>query len=351
MTRNVKRTCRTCGWSGTYSTPKRADYAKRQHSCKKQLAKAAARANGERIRAAIDRTPKPCHHNVAQHQHGTYACYKLDGCRCEPCAAANSEYARRNTREKAYGRWNGLVPADEARAHVKALRAQGMGWKRIASAAGLDTSVVWKLLYGDPARGLAPSKRIRPSTSRALLAVKLDLADGAKIDSLVTRRKLQALIALGWSQSKLAHRLGMLPGNFGRTLHDTSEVLVSTARAVDALFADLSMVLPPRETKHDKIAYSRAVRYARERFWFPPLAWDEIDDPTSEPDWSHFLGDETTEVVDEIAIERALNGDRSVRLTKAERAEAIRRWTRRGGTINALEQRTGWRVLRKGAAA
>lgn len=32
-----RRTCRTCGWTGVYSTATRGDYAKRRHSCEKHL--------------------------------------------------------------------------------------------------------------------------------------------------------------------------------------------------------------------------------------------------------------------------------------------------------------------------
>lgn len=73
-----RRSCRTCGWSGTYDTAARGDYAKRRHSCERHLRLAARKANGEAIRARhalIDRTPKPCLHQETTHVHGTYACW------------------------------------------------------------------------------------------------------------------------------------------------------------------------------------------------------------------------------------------------------------------------------------
>lgn len=46
-------------------------------------------------------------------------------------------------------------------------------------------------------------------------------------------------------------------------------------------------------------------------------------------------------VVDEVAIERRLNGDKTAALTKAERAELVRRWASTGLSNNACERITG----------
>ena len=54
------------------------------------------------------------------------------------------------------------------------------------------------------------------------------------------------------------------------------------------------------------------------------------------------------ELIDDIAVTRALNGDRNAahHLTQAERAEARRRWYADGGTTGELERLTGWNVRR-----
>jgi hypothetical protein len=131
-----------------------------------------------------------------------------DKCRCADCREACRVYEQARRRKALYGRWQPYVPADEARAHVRSLQAAGMGWKRIARAAGLSPSVLWKLLYGDRTRNLAPSKRIRPATAAALLAVEPDLAPGAYIDAGPTWRRIEGLVALGYSKRWLAHQLG-----------------------------------------------------------------------------------------------------------------------------------------------
>ncbi len=163
-----------------------------------------------------------------------------------------------------------------------------MGSKRAARLAGLATSTVDKLLYGAPERGMGPSKRIRRATADALLAVKADLSTlggRALVDATGTRRRLQALVAIGWSQSKLGRELGMGPGNFGSML-GRGRLYVSTVRAVRDLYDRLWSTGPPEDEHRDKIAANRARNYARARGWAVPQAWDDdtIDDPTAIPE-------------------------------------------------------------------
>src|SRR5690606_26964470 len=112
-----------------------------------------------------------------------------------------------------------------------------------------------------------PSKRVLRTTAEKLLAVQLDLADGAQVDATGTTRRIRALVALGWSQSKLADRLGIQRSNFHLAGGTRPTVLAATEKAVETLYDELSMTLPPRAGHRDKIAYSRARRYATERGW------------------------------------------------------------------------------------
>lgn len=345
-----KRTCPTCPWTGAYDTPAKANYAKRRHSCARHLGLAEKAARGAARTAAVDRTPKPCLHKEASHQHGTYACYGLDGCRCEPCAKAQREYETNRVRQQAYGRWDNLIDAGPARDHVRSLMDQGMGVKRICAVGGASTGQLWKLLYGKkkPNGPKTPSKRIRKDVAERLLAIELDLADGAVVDHVGTTRRIRALVALGWSQSKLAERLDIQRSNFHLARGDRA-VRSGTARAVASLYEELSMQLPPNEEWRDKIAASRARRYSSARGWVPPLALDDdrLDDPTYRPDT--VLVDETTADeadVDEVAIARRMDGDRSVRLNPTERAELFSIWTAAGRSLAECERVTGINVHR-----
>lgn len=339
-----RRSC-ACGWSGSYDTRRKADYAKRRHSCERWTAKLERSARHQARMAAVDRTPKPCLHKEAEHVHGTHACYVLDACRCRPCSKANRVYESNRVRQHAYGRWDNYVSATAARARVLHLMSQGMGLKRIVAVSDISQGVLWKLVYGktkaDGTR--TPSKRIRKDTEARILAVTLDLADGAKADGTGTTRRLQALVALGWSQSKLGQRLGVDPTNMGPLAHGERGVLVATAKAVRDLYDELSMQLPPTESHRDKIAASRARNYARRHGWLPPLAWDDelIDDPTHTPLLERGPGITHDDDLDDAAIWRRMHGDRTVRLSKADAAELVRRWAASGRSLADCERVTG----------
>lgn len=232
---------------------------------------------------------RPCTHDD-RHPHGNRVRYVIDKCRCRPCRDSAAAYTRDLARRHLYGKVT-YVNADPARAHVQSLQEQGMGWKRIARQAGIDTSILWKLLYGDSTRNMSPSKRIRPATEAKILAVTLDLAGGAKIDSTGTARRIQALVAIGWSQSKIAARLGILRSNFTTLAQGGTPVTVARAKAVADLYDQLWDQTPPHIEWRDHIAYSCAINYAVAYNWFVPLAWDDedIDNPDAQPD----LGQDT----------------------------------------------------------
>lgn len=338
------RSCRVCGWKGTYTSARMADYGKRRHSCARWLAKAAAAERGRERMAGVDRTPKSCLHKEADHQHGTYACYVLDACRCPPCANAHRVYETNRIRQQAYGRWDNYVDAAPAREHIRSLMAQGMGLKRIVAVSDISQGLLWKLVYGKkkPDGSQIPSKRVRKDTEARILAITLDLASGACVDSTGTTRRIQALVALGWSQSKIAARIGVHPGNLTPIAHGARQVSVATEAAVRALYDELSMTLPPEETHRDKIAASRSRSYAKAHGWLPPLAWDDeqLDDPAHRPSLEHKALTHDDQL-DEAAIYRRMHGDKSVRLSKADTAELVRRWVAAGRSLRDCELTTG----------
>jgi hypothetical protein len=256
--------------------------------------------------------------------------YVIEKCRCAVCREGHRKYEQNRRRQRAYGRAS-YVNAEPARAHVRALQSAGMGWHRIAAFAGVHNSVVSKLLYGDRSRGMEPSKRVRPATAAKLLAVTAGLdVLGATVlfDATGTHRRLRALVTIGWSQAKLAARLSMEPGNFGKTIRSL-RVQAVTARAVRALYDELWTVAPPEDDHRERISVSRAKNYARAHGWLPPMAWDDdqIDDPDAEP----FANQDGTDVVDEVAVERCLSGRPVGRpLTPSERVLVAAKVRERG---------------------
>lgn len=295
-------------------------------------------------RRVVDRTPKPCLHKVTNHQHGTRACYTLDCCRCAPCAAASTAYESNRVRQHAYGRWDNLVDAEPARQHIRSLGEQGMGRHRVQLVAGLSEGQLWKLMYGttkaDGSR--TPSKRIRREISERILQIQLDPADGALVPAVGATRRVQALVALGWSQARICTALGF---RFPTQLTDLvkgrlTQITVGHDRRVRKAYDRLSMQLPPASNQRERISVSRARNLAKARGWLPPLAWDDeaLDDPSAMP-IKPTVSDPA--YLDNAAIERRMAGDRAVDLTKQEKAELVRRMTAAGVGSNEIERRTG----------
>ncbi|GGS96880.1 hypothetical protein [Streptomyces violaceus] len=230
--------------------------------------------------------------NATGRPHGN-AKYHLELCRCLVCAQAARAYDNNRRRAIAYGRWQPFVDAEPVRAHVRSLGEFGIGWMRAARLAGVSTGGVSKLLYGDRPRGLAPSRRVRPETALKLLSVEptLDnLGDRTAVDGTGTRRRLQALVCAGWTQSELARRLGMNRANFGRTIVSRL-VEVATLKATRVLYDELWRVGPVAAGVPEFRA-AAARRIAVSNGWAPVGAWDDdrIDDPEAFPDWTGHCG-------------------------------------------------------------
>lgn len=314
-----------CGFRGSYGSRARAEYALARHSCEKARSSRAATSRGRVRDAAVDRTPKPCLHKLATHTHGTYVCHVLDRCRCLPCTLARGEYDTDVAHKKVYGTWSPFVATAPALDHIRALQAAGLGWKRIAAAAGVPPSSVYPLLYGKADRnGGRPRTKARRALIDAILAVPMptldDLGATVVVDSTGTRRRLQALITGGWSVQRIAttHGLDRQPLDHALAGHP---VRASTARTVSAAYEALWDQPPPQDTTGDRIAAVRARNRARTAGWAPPMAWDDdtIDDPTATP---ADPAPQETPGVDHAAITRALAGV-PVALTRAERWVAL----------------------------
>ena len=252
------------------------------------------------------------------------------------------------------------VDAGPSRERVRALLAAGVGLQRIAQQSGVGHGTLTHLLYGSYGqRQRPPARRVRRDTEAKLLALsdpRLNLAPSTLVDATGTRRRLQALAAIGWSTPLLAQHLGRHRGPLRRNFYERS-VKASTAQAVQRLYDQLWDTKPPENTTRERMAASKARNTASRNEWQPPLAWDDIDyDPepddhegndgevvtgtatdamdisdleeglADEPD--HELVDDfdDDEYIDEVAVRNAMDG-RPVQLSRRERDEAVRRLT------------------------
>lgn len=175
-----------------------------------------------------------------RYEHGTHACYVLDGCRCNLCGYAAAQYESRRQKDQAYGR-SRTVDADPIRQHVRSLMADrkrgatnGVGLKQIVKVSGVAQGTLWKLMYGAPDRD-GPSKRVRRETAEKLLAIgPQHMADGARVPAKGTRARLQELRDAGATWTELGEQIGKTPANTHK-LSTQKNVNAGTARTIHAL--------------------------------------------------------------------------------------------------------------------
>jgi hypothetical protein len=164
------------------------------------------------------------------------------------------------------------------------------------------------------------------------------------IDALGTKRRIRALMRLGWSTYRLDAELGRERTYTGAILCGQDRIHRTTADEYAALYERLAMRIPEGRNRFERGAITRVSNYACQMGYPPPLAWDDIDnDP--EPQW----GGRDTDV-DPVVVMRLLEG-RRVQSTGAERREAMRRWLQDGGSERELCQVHGWKHGRYGRAA
>jgi hypothetical protein len=229
---------------------------------------------------------------AGEREHG-YARYRLDGCRCYICGYARSRYDENRTKAITAGTWQPWVDAEPVRSHIRSLQSCGMGLRTIANCAGVDRKRLQAVLNGRPERGTSPQEKVRPELASAVLSVEPtleNLAPSTLISPVGTRRRIRALVAVGWPQHYLAAHLGMTPSNFG-SMVTRDYVLVRRALQVRAMY-DALWRADPAERGASPGGITRAKRYASDRRWAPVGAWDDdtIDNPNASPDWTGQCG-------------------------------------------------------------
>jgi transcriptional regulator with XRE-family HTH domain len=92
------------------------------------------------------------------------------------------------------------------------------------------------------------------------------------VPALGTRRRIQALMALGHSGADIGRRLGVTYQSVHKYERDTAELIfASTAEKVARVYDEMSMTLPTSPHQH------RIRKKAAARGYAPPLAFDCID--------------------------------------------------------------------------
>lgn len=222
---------------------------------------------------------------IVAREHGTRATY-VSGCRCEACTRANTiRYAKRReaVRELAAtvrptgpaipgtmrrgGRdvailtcpgangqpcvkpgtwlkgaticmtcieratvWDGLVDARRVRRHLRKLSRAGVGYKSVADACDVGSTVLSDVLAGT-------KRRIRASTERRVLAVDADaIADHALVDASRSRELYADLRARGFTIRHLSRLIGFASPLTAWQLAARDRVTAATAQRIERVW-------------------------------------------------------------------------------------------------------------------
>jgi AcrR family transcriptional regulator len=177
---------------------------------------------------------------------------------------------------------------------VRHLRTTGVSYEAIAAAAGVSPMTVHRALHGKRrtgdrgSRGRLPSARVSARAAQRLLAVTPAMVAqvAARRDAVGTRRRLQALIAVGYPPATLAHRLGIAPRAVTRIVHGTTAtVSPGLHAAVCDLFDQLWDVAALERTPGECKTAAAARALAASHGWPAPMGLDDsrIDDPAYRP--------------------------------------------------------------------
>lgn len=197
----------------------------------------------------------------------------------------------------------GLTSSRSAVSHLGALRRAGLSDAQLAALAGITV---------DELQAVEDIKDPWDPRAAAIVSIGFTPTDSRRTTPAVgARRRVRALMTLGWSFSVLADRTGFSSRELRRLVSSDEPRRVTSALwwSVYDTFEALSGTVGPDQTVRDKAAA---------RGWAAPLAWDdeEIDHPDCGP---HMPTDEPG-VVDTIAVERVLHDEYAadIKLNKAE---------------------------------
>jgi hypothetical protein len=256
-------------------------------------------------------------------------------------AAAREAGARRHRRErrlKAYGQWNPWIDGETVREHIRKQQVAGLGLTQMAKVSGVPFATLCRIMYGQPCRGLPPTRRTKREVAEKVLAVEAsidNMADLGRIDATGTRRRVGAMVAAGRTQTAIAARLGVDLPNLGRAIA-APQVSARFARAVRDLYREWAFNPPPLDTRTQRKNYTYARNVAKRNGWVSAFAWDDIDDPDENP--KHRVGAKAQREFDESAVVELLAG-RPDKAHAVDKREAARRLLANGVGPNEVATR------------
>jgi hypothetical protein len=153
------------------------------------------------------------------------------------------------------------------------------------------------------------------------------------VDPTGTRRRLRALVAIGWTFRQIDRELGRRVNTSQQwTLSARKYTHARTAAAVAEVYERLSMRMPPANTREERANATRARALAKKQGWPPPLAWDNIDDPDEQPRGWQYEGTTRKTRAELLAdLDARHAGITEVCATLKIKRDSVERWCNRHG--------------------
>ncbi len=171
-----------------------------------------------------------------------------------------------------------LVDAEPVRQRILELQEAGLSASRIACLSGLTHTTILAFLHAKPSVGRGRKRHTTPETAAKILAVR-------PLSTTGTLRRIQALIAIGWTARKIADRAGVSARRIIE-LRPTEIVNLGTAEKIAAAYEVLRHLNPEKNGVWPGHA-KRSRERAKANHWPDPKYWatrmDAIDDPHFEP--------------------------------------------------------------------
>lgn len=216
--------------------------------------------------------------------HETLTCYTDYRCRRPACVDRYNAWSRGRERAIADGTWQPLLDAEPVRLHLLALHAAGITIHRVATLTGMTHRSVRSYTQHDYGHVAPRRRRITREVAERILAINPAEHTPGYVDPLGSRRRVEALAAIGWPSIHLARKAGIHPSN-RTTILAGPTMRGSTAQRIADAYDELKRARPARHGVR-KGSMSRARKQARDLRWPPPKYWDEtgaIDDPDFRP--------------------------------------------------------------------
>lgn len=296
--------------------------------------------------ARTTRVVRDCQHPGAPHKHGTRSAYQHDSCRCDDCTAANTKAKKAYVLDVARTGRRRSVEAGPVRAHLRKFIDANLTYPQISKATGVPTNTLRSIVLGvpEPDGTRRTIKRVSARNSERILATPPpDRPDpkGKGVDPTGARRRLQALMALGWSGHRIATHAGVSRSTIFNVLAD-KPLHASVRDRIITAYQDMQHLLPEARDEGEARAITRTLNRARKAGWAPPAAWDEEDldnpeapEPTATTDTRRA---DYEEVFDEwlFLVELGTNHEEATERVGVSNLRTLRRAARNHGRLDVI---------------